>query len=129
MADAPQTTDQGDDAIVAALSGIIIDLVLDGRLGPGHGSRTAAEALIAELDQRGLRIVGARTGTLAANRNTNVSLAQYQQILGERNVLQAQLDAQASTGECICPTCGVRHGATRPETSEPRRRDDAGTAT
>ncbi|TXL70139.1 hypothetical protein FHP25_36055 [Vineibacter terrae] len=93
MADAPQTTDQGDDAIVAALSGIIIDLVLDGRLGPGHGSRTAAEALVAELDRRGLRIVGARTGTIAQGNTLSVTLTTYQLILGELVRARAQLDA------------------------------------
>lgn len=88
---APAAT-AADDQLIGVLSRLIRDLVLDGRLGPDCGSDVAAEALACELDRSGFKIVGARTGTLAGSRTTDVSLAQYQQILGERNALLARID-------------------------------------
>lgn len=59
----------------------------------GEGSAwLMAQRVITALDRAGFKVISPRTPELHESRSMNVTLAQYQQILGERNAALAEID-------------------------------------
>ncbi|HJQ55398.1 MAG TPA: hypothetical protein VJ890_00740 [Vineibacter sp.] len=80
------------DPVLAALKSAI---VAGAAIDEGSAWRLAGR-LQQLLDAAGFRIVGARTPELAEARTSTVSLAAYQQILGDRNAERAAREALAA---------------------------------
>lgn len=108
------------DALRGALGSILRDLAPSIAGSP----YVLADLLLDRLDAAGLRLISARLPELRESRATNVTLAQYQQILGERNALKARLDRPTVTQPCGCRIetgCALHDIDAQPPDDEPPR--------